>query len=43
MTVKIEAKTEEEYEELRKYLAGKISEYDDVNWEFGVSQELLMK
>ena len=41
ITVKIEAKTEKEYEELRAYLAKKISAYEDVNWDFGVSQHLL--
>ena len=41
ITVKIEAKTKEEYEELRKYLARKISSYPDVNWDIGVSQDLL--
>ncbi len=43
ITVKIEAKTEDEYEMLRKYLAEKIGSYPDVNWDFGVSQEILKK
>jgi phosphomannomutase/phosphoglucomutase len=41
ITVKIEAKTKDEYEALRKYLAGLISSYKDVDWSFGVSQDLL--
>jgi phosphomannomutase/phosphoglucomutase len=41
LTIKIEATTESEYEKLRKYLADKLSEYKDVNWDYGVSQHLL--
>lgn len=41
ITVKIEAKTKEKYEELRKYLAEIISKYKDIDWSFGVSQHLL--
>ena len=41
ITVKIEAKTKDDYEKLRLYLANKISSYKDVDWTFGVSQDLL--
>lgn len=41
ITIKIEAKEKREYEKLRKYLANKLNNYKYVNWEFGVSQELL--
>jgi phosphomannomutase/phosphoglucomutase len=41
ITIKIEAKTKLEYERLRKYLAKQLKNYKDVNWDFGVSQNLL--
>lgn len=41
LTVKIEADTKEEYEELRQYLGSLLKDNTNVNWNFGVSQELL--
>jgi len=41
ITVKIEAKTEEEYESLRLYLAKLVSGFKDIDWTYGVSQHLL--
>ncbi len=41
ITIKIEAVTNEEYESLRIYISELLKNNDEVNWEFGVSQNLL--
>jgi len=41
ITVKIEATTEKEYESLRQYVAKLVSGFKDIDWTYGVSQDLL--
>jgi len=41
LTVKFEAKTQERYDELKKYIHKLLHEYAEVDWEYGVNVESL--
>ncbi|OGF25422.1 hypothetical protein A2331_01240 [Candidatus Falkowbacteria bacterium RIFOXYB2_FULL_34_18] len=41
LTVKFEAKTQEKYNELRKYISELLYKYEEVDWSFGVNVESL--
>lgn len=41
LTVKFEAKTEEKYNELKKYINGLLHSFSEVDWSFGVNVESL--
>lgn len=41
VTIKFEAKTAERYEDLKKYLAGLLKHFPEIDWSFGVNIESL--
>lgn len=41
LTIKFEAKTQEKYDELKKYISELLHKYDEVDWSFGVNVESL--